>query len=445
MSEFSIERNIENIYNCSTKDYFLEVYKSYSFENYRSATVMLYSVVICDLIYKLQELKDKYQDTVAKEILEEIEACRKADDTNPKWESRLIELIKERTYLLENADYFNILNLQKHRHLSAHPTLDQNYLLFSPNKDVVRAHIRNMLEGVLLRPPIFSKLIITEILKDLAQNKDIFLDNKSNLKKYLEAKYFKGLHKETEKILFRAFWKLTFRTVNLDCDKNRSINFKTIKIIFEKNPNYFLSLIYSDSSYFSNISGDLEVLSYLIEWLSNNKEIYDLLNDEAKEIIIGKCKENDNLYLLSWFIEDDFTKHIANLSSYIVNNSKFDINSRPFNLLLEVGKELDCTQDVLELGILIFSNSRSFDSADERFISLIKPNLQLYDKRLMLMLLGAIESNKQIHCRGRMVSDSPLVKNSSDILFGSDFNYSQFPNFLTNYNEFTRRESGDLF
>ena len=45
---------VEKIYFAKTKEYFQEVMSSYSIGNYRTATVMLYSVAICDLQIKLQ-------------------------------------------------------------------------------------------------------------------------------------------------------------------------------------------------------------------------------------------------------------------------------------------------------------------------------------------------------------------------------------------------------
>jgi hypothetical protein len=145
MSEFSIEKEIDNIYNQKTKDYFKEVYSSYCSGNFRSAVVMLYSVVLCDLIYKLQELRDRYSDGSAKKILEEINDIKEKNDKSSDWETKLIEFIEKRTSFFEGADCENILHLQKHRHLSAHPVLDQIDLLFSPNKETVRSHVRNML------------------------------------------------------------------------------------------------------------------------------------------------------------------------------------------------------------------------------------------------------------------------------------------------------------
>lgn len=68
---FSIEMASEQIFNAKTKEYFSEVSRSYYNGNYRSAIVMLYSVVICDLVYKLQDLKELYQDSTAEAILHE--------------------------------------------------------------------------------------------------------------------------------------------------------------------------------------------------------------------------------------------------------------------------------------------------------------------------------------------------------------------------------------
>ena len=48
----------DEIYFSKTREYFQEVISSYSIGNYRSATVMLYSVAVCDILFKLNELKD---------------------------------------------------------------------------------------------------------------------------------------------------------------------------------------------------------------------------------------------------------------------------------------------------------------------------------------------------------------------------------------------------
>jgi hypothetical protein len=71
--DFTIESAVEHIPSKETRTYFKEVISSYINGNYRSAIVMLYSVVVCDLIYKMIDLRDMYQDEKAKSILDDIE------------------------------------------------------------------------------------------------------------------------------------------------------------------------------------------------------------------------------------------------------------------------------------------------------------------------------------------------------------------------------------
>ena len=50
-----------------------EVLSSYQHENFRATTIMLWSVVIADIIFKLQFLYYSYGSEKAKKILEDIE------------------------------------------------------------------------------------------------------------------------------------------------------------------------------------------------------------------------------------------------------------------------------------------------------------------------------------------------------------------------------------
>ena len=81
-----------------TREYFDEVLSSYANGNYRSEVVMLYSVAICDLLFKLQELADMYNDTVAVNILQDINKIRNAGDNKSKsrWEKEFVDSCKIR-------------------------------------------------------------------------------------------------------------------------------------------------------------------------------------------------------------------------------------------------------------------------------------------------------------------------------------------------------------
>ena len=67
----------EKIYHQKTKEYFDEVISSYHNGNYRSAVVMLYTVVVCDLVFKLNDLKDIHNDQKAIKILQDLNVEKK--------------------------------------------------------------------------------------------------------------------------------------------------------------------------------------------------------------------------------------------------------------------------------------------------------------------------------------------------------------------------------
>lgn len=252
MNTNSIEYKSENIYHSKTKEYFEEVLSSYHNGNYRSAIVMLYSVVVCDVIYKLEELSDKYSDEKAKDILDKIKKEQKDSPRNPKWEQTLIEEVKDRTSLLENQDKDNLDYLRNQRHLSAHPILDQLDILISPNKETVRANIVNMLDGVLCKPPLLSRDLTATFIEDLSTIKDQLFED--DLERYLYKKYFNNINRPTEERLFRDLWKFVFRLENEKATDNRKVNYSALVYLYRKEPTIFKQLIESDNAYYSHVN-----------------------------------------------------------------------------------------------------------------------------------------------------------------------------------------------
>ena len=149
LDEYSIEQRATQIFDTRSKEYFSEVLSCYAAGNYRSAVVMLWSVVVCDLLFKLQHLVDLYGDDKAKAILAEISKLQEANERSSEWESKLVESVAEQTQLLDIAERENLLHLQRQRHLAAHPVVNANFQLHRPNRDTARALIRNALDGLL--------------------------------------------------------------------------------------------------------------------------------------------------------------------------------------------------------------------------------------------------------------------------------------------------------
>ena len=237
-----MEQNIselkEQIYFPRTKEYFEEVERSFYNENYRSAIVMLYSVVIADLLFKLEELKDYYLDSIAEGILEDINRMRENNPKTSEWENKLIENIKDKTNIIEPYVLTNIEDLKNVRNFSAHPSLNQNNELIRPSREKTLGLIKEMLIGIFIRPPLFIKKITNNLLEDISSKKEDFLEDSEKFKKYIEKKYFERIPENMIISIFKDFWKLTFKLDNEDCNDNRKINLELLMLILI----YFLAL-----------------------------------------------------------------------------------------------------------------------------------------------------------------------------------------------------------
>ncbi len=91
----------ELISQTNTKLYFSEIISSYYNGNYRAAVTLLYSVVICDLVLKLQELKDRFNDSRAQGILSKIEQLQDANPTSPEWEKVIVDEMFASRYVVD--------------------------------------------------------------------------------------------------------------------------------------------------------------------------------------------------------------------------------------------------------------------------------------------------------------------------------------------------------
>ncbi|MBU9663498.1 hypothetical protein KTF22_16605 [Burkholderia multivorans] len=154
LDDFSIDHHSDLIRDDRTRSYFEEVKSSYTIGNYRSAVVMLWSVVVCDLVFKLQRLAEIHEDPIAQKILKDIDGEQDKNPNSPSWEWSLVMKVKNQTGLLDAVDQQGLENLQRQRHLAAHPIIKEGAELHRPNKDDVRALMRMALQSVLTKPAL---------------------------------------------------------------------------------------------------------------------------------------------------------------------------------------------------------------------------------------------------------------------------------------------------
>lgn len=425
--EYSIENAINMINHSKTKEYFKEVISSFEHKNYRSAVVMLYSVVICDLIYKLKDASEIFNNQTASTILQEIERRQHENPKSPEWERYLIDEVTNTRAFLDTHEAENLKILQKHRHLSAHPVLDQVDILFYPSPETVEFHIRSMVEGILSKGPIMNGDAFNSLLEDLSIRKKT-LQHEPTLRQYVGSKYLDHINHLLEKKFFKSLWRIVFFLENQECTDNREINYKVLKYMLERNSDALHSFIETETRHFSNLKVDNPIIiELLIDLLSKNSGLFQLLDAHVKHLITEKIKTKEHLRIKAHFVESNFISHLENLKSryhhveHTYFGEKFWINYHVFDhkdikILEELSREFDAFDSFIEFCIEHFKHSTNFNTADYLFDYCIVPYLHKFNQEQILSLLDAMNSNDQIYNRRQSVSDNKIVKTHADKL-----------------------------
>jgi hypothetical protein len=409
MSDYSIELAAERIVDPRTKRYFAEVYGNYAIGHYRSAVVMLWSVVVTDILFKLDQLANAYADSTAQTILNEIDGLRKANPKSPEWEAELVNRVSSRTDLLDAAELSFLQSLQAHRHLSAHPVMTNNDVLFSPNKETARAHIRNVLDAVLTKPPIMSRKIFDTFIEDVEQIARLVL-GPDELAKYLEAKYFRHFSSATFAHIFKSLWRVTFRSSDARCEANRVVNALTLQVVFAKKRDELARLISAERDWFSDVAFSESILPFLTEFFRTYSEVFPLLTDATKTPIQNFAGLSLDDFANCWFISESPESHVDEVIRRIDEGEI--LSGETFTQLCDSLETSDAIKKVYHAGIKLYCHSGNFNTADLRFQELIRPYIQEYSREHFEAFLAGCETctNGQAVDRGRATRDHRELK-----------------------------------
>jgi hypothetical protein len=421
---YSIDALVEKIDSSKTREYFNEVMQTFYTSAYRSCIVTLYSVVICDIIFKLQELSDVYNDATATKILTEISDEQQKNPHSPDWEKNILDKIKERTSLLELYEVDAIIQLRNQRHLSAHPVLSESSILYTPNRETITAHIKNMLLFVLTKPAFFSKTLAINIINDIADNRDRLLTSK-NLERYLEAKYFRNAKQELLNNLFKILWKFIFKLNDDSCKANRGINLLTLKIVYKKNRGEIEHFIRNEQSYFY-FSNTTEIVCKFIFLLFEFPSIYKCLSPACKTLIDIEIGKNQEFKFISWFKYENFAAYFTVAS--LMFSGEFCPSIPYSSRFLYISEQHGKKKESLDLAITMFGESASFNDADKKFSYLIKPFINDFDYKQLVSIVSKIEGNGEISDRRAASNDNMIIRDA--LLTKNDgFDFTQYPNF----------------
>lgn len=434
MRDFSIENSVTEFHSEKTREYFQEVKSSFYNGNNRAAIVTLYSVVITDLLIKLEILTDLYDDKVAEAILNETKTFQSTNPTNPDWEKELIEKIKARTSIIDSVDHAHIQALKNDRHLCAHPVLDKEDKLYTPNSETVASHIRNMIESIFTKAPLLSKKILSTALIDISSKSELLIDDNS-LDKYITSKYLRNLTTATEVQIFRDLWKFVFRIKNEDCENNRVINYRFLYLLYKRNTSNCIDKIKNEKEYFSNISDSLFPLHLLIRFIAENDFLYKEFREDVHLFIDKHVQTDPGAKMVAWFLNDSITEHLKQIKILIQNHFEGyelgDASEPAYRRLINICYSKGSIDDANAFIIWRYENVTNYNSGDRVFSLLVFPNLERFNEEMIKELCAKADLNPQVYGREKAKEDHKKLRHHIEKRIGDEFDFDKFKNLFS--------------
>ncbi|MED0944772.1 hypothetical protein ACQCPO_30180 (plasmid) [Bacillus mycoides] len=393
------------IHHQKTKEYFEEVLNTFENGNYRSSVVMLCTVVICDLVFKLKDLEEIHGDAKAEKILKDLHVEKEANPVSPDWENQLIEKSFIEAKLLENDVYTHIKTLKTYRNLCAHPVLNSMDILYRPNKEQAESLIKNMLEGLLTKHPLFTKNVFVPFMVEIERIQHD-LSNQERLETYIESKFFVHFNKELTEYIFKNLWKIVFKNDGKRENDNRNINYKVLLIIYKKYNEILFNYIKKNPDYFSDFLDKETILSKLFDFLSRYPEIYSLFRNHTQEILNKRATKENSWFIRSVFVSESLKDHFNAIESKIhcpgnyYNQPyihRYYLRSEDVEILNELAKKEDVLSEFYDFMISHYYHSGSFNNADHTFEICIKPFYEEFNKEQFETLLQEANSNPQCY------------------------------------------------
>lgn len=402
MDNYSLESSANKIFDSKVKEYFKEVSSSYYNHNHRAAIVTLYSVVIVDILLKLEYLQNHYNDSNAQSILNKINQQRSKDPYSGRWESDLIEEIKKRNILFDTIQINFIEHLQEQRHLTAHPVISShNDILYTPNRETAASIIRNILEGVLVVAPLNSKEIIDIIIKDIAESKYLYNSN-SKFSHYLNSKYFKNLSDSLRIKLFQTLWKFVTYKDNTECRQNIPANFWAIQGLYNNYSMLIQLEIKSNISTYSVINLNYKLgLNYHIFLFNIIPDIANMLPQASVSILAELRRKDINLLGISIFSSLSYNAHCQLLIQYAKEGEYMGgvsyLKTDNIKYLYKYGCSINFKTEATNFVIDYFETSNTFEISARIYNEIICLYLDEFNSDSIIKLIEIMNTNDQIY------------------------------------------------
>lgn len=388
----------ESIYNKKTKQYFKEVLSSYYAENYRATIVLLYSIAICDLVFKIEELISVYGNEKAKGVWRKIQQMQANNPKSPEWELVLVKEMHEKHMVIDAESRTNLEALQGIRNLCAHPVLKESLELYHPNRAETCGYIQNILEGILTKSSLTVTQIFDQFTEDIKSSKEK-MSGDNQLEDYIRLRYVDVLNDiDAEYYLFKNLWSLVFKSSNQSCEENRDANFRILVYLYQRRTSEFNEKITSDGMYYSTHTVD-SYYERLVMFLNFYPAMFHSFASDM-QMRIQATIDSGLLGVIALYNCNgisDIRKKI--FSAY--NSPKFCVPLRYVKYLYDYCFHTLGECVALEFACDMYVVSHCYDDADFFYDHFIAPNLKKFSLQQLEQIVKGINQNSQLHDRKR--------------------------------------------
>ena len=422
-NNFDFENATKQVKSKRIQKYLEEVISTYNNCEYRSCIVMLYATTFADALDKIRTMSEVYQNEKAEKFLEEYNKGRNNNRAYSALEREVKEFIVD-SGLINDIEEKQWEHLKDYRDYCAHPVVERDYGLISPNEEQVRMHIRNMFEALFLKDAILTD---NKVFEDFLGKAEDFYDRNQldGLEEYVNTRYIRKLDLNTNGKFIKNLWKFSFYIDgDAECDKYRRVAYRVIIWIIQSDKSDILKFIEENISYFNGKIRYQEVIteknSYNFKFYENRTlaliyllyrvpEIYGILSEDNQTEIKSVVKKNINLILMAPYLFENSQKHV----NRIIKELKDDNCLIPvfLNELREKGyKRYDYEYN--ELVIYYFYNCQNSNqwSPDWNLINLtynhiVSEAIPFFTFNQMDSFLKQLpESYEQATCMGKMAN-----------------------------------------
>ncbi|MGL9860055.1 hypothetical protein IGJ68_000930 [Enterococcus sp. DIV0564] len=276
---FVLDEEINNVKNNRILPLLNEIKSSFYSGNYRSAVVITYTAIVLDVLDKLTDLSEIYQDPAAQDVLKQVEVKRNNKNSS-EWENFLIDEANKRTELIDDYELEDLKEIKRQRNNAAHPTTtyDGNtWELKTISKETCQDIIRKSFEIIFLKPPILGRKINNKIIDFANKSYHAIGITEDDFKRAIQDQYLNQLGKGPKEQLLKSLFKLIFKQAYSDKAANtgRQSSFALLKVLILDSNTQLLDTIKSDIEKFA-----LELENYA----ELSLEYSDLKFDQLKSL-----------------------------------------------------------------------------------------------------------------------------------------------------------------